>query len=52
MVLSGGEMGGVSEGWEGAAKGRVLTGVVVGLVVLIVGGILEGGLVWGGYSLL
>lgn len=38
--------------WEADARARVLTGVVVGIVVLLTGTLIEGGLVWGARVLL
>lgn len=42
----------INTDWRIDARSRVLTGVVVGLVVLIIGGLIEGALVWGSWLLL
>jgi len=38
--------------WRIHARTRVLTGVVIGLVVLLIGGLVEGALVWGSWLML
>jgi len=42
----------INADWRVDARSRVLTGVVIGLVVLIIGGLIEGALVWGSWLLL
>ncbi|KAK5938652.1 hypothetical protein PMZ80_008843 [Knufia obscura] len=50
--LVGDPQSSISTNWRIDARSRVLTGVVIGLVVLIMGGIVEGALVWGSSLLL
>ena len=42
----------INTDWRVDSRSRVLTGVVIGLVVLVIGGLIEGALVWGSWLLL
>lgn len=51
LGIAGGQAS-INTDWRVDARSRVLTGVVIGLVVLVMGGLVEGALLWGSWLLL